>query len=350
MESNHKTNAKRPCNRTQRRAITFEKQTSHRYVEDVIVDFAHDRMRQTYPKTELQNMVRLPMVPQHMEHLLLAAKYTVEIKRTRLNQETPVATFVWDKRHVVETSYHPRHFEWLCSMLLPQVGQLLKFRGCTEHKRHGDNGKSFLFRAHPSFRGGEKWHDWALINWSVSEEETVLIPAQIITFLLVEENLFQLLVNNPAFVGTGPGLYVLCESLEEPLAKPKVGNRIVVRGTKMLNKRQEVQRHREGRDIANPNLNLISVESIYEPISALADIGAPEGTFLFIRPVDDWGYLFSDIIEELALGTSELSDEENEEEEDGDDSDEEEVDGDDSDEEEVDSNLEESGLSDGTSE
>lgn len=350
MESNHKTNAKRPCNRTQRRAITFEKQTSHRYVEDVIVDFAHDRMRQTYPKTELQNMVRLPMVPQHMEHLLLAAKYTVEIKRTRLNQETPVATFVWDKRHVVETSYHPRHFEWLCSMLLPQVGQSLKFRGCTEHKRHGDNGKSFLFRAHPSFRGGEKWHDWALINWSVSEEETVLIPAQIITFLLVEENLFQLLVNNPAFVGTGPGLYVLCESLEEPLAKPKVGNCIVVRGTKMLNKRQEVQRHREGRDIANPNLNLISVESIYEPISALADIGAPEGTFLFIRPVDDWGYLFSDIIEELALGTSELSDEENEEEEDGDDSDEEEVDGDDSDEEEVDSNLEESGLSDGTSE
>jgi hypothetical protein len=60
---------------------------------------------------------------------------------------------------------------------------------------------------------------------------------------------------------------------------------------------------------------LISVKSIYEPILALADIGAPEGTlFLFVRSVDDWGYLFSDIIEELAVGASELSDKENEEE------------------------------------
>jgi hypothetical protein len=85
---------------------------------------------------------------------------------------------------------------------------------------------------------------------------------------------------------------------------------------------------------------LISVESIYEPISALADIGGPEGTFLFVHPVDDWGYLFMDIIEELAVGASELSNEENEEEDDSDESD----------EEEVDSDLEESGLSDGTSE
>jgi hypothetical protein len=84
---------------------------------------------------------------------------------------------------------------------------------------------------------------------------------------------------------------------------------------------------------------LISVESIYEPISALADIGAPEGTFLFVRPVDDWGYLFSDIIEELAVGDLELSDEETEEEDDLEASD----------DEIVDSDLEESVLSDATS-
>jgi hypothetical protein len=44
MESNHKTNSKRPSNRTQCLAVTFKKQTSLCYVEDVIVDFAHDRM------------------------------------------------------------------------------------------------------------------------------------------------------------------------------------------------------------------------------------------------------------------------------------------------------------------
>jgi hypothetical protein len=303
MESNHKTNAKRPCNRTQRRALSFEQQTSYRYVEDVIVDFAHDRMRQEYPVTPVKT-ITLPHDPQDMEHLLVAAKYTVTITRHRLNQEVPTATFVWDARHVVETGYHPRHFEWLCSLILPKIGQCLKFRGCTEHKRksHTTGVDNYLFRAHPSYRGGCKWHDWALFNWSVSDHGTMLIPAQIITFLLVEEDMYRLLADNPAFVGSGPGLYALCESLEEPLPEPKVGSRIVVRGTKQLNKRQENQRRREGRDDANPNLNLISVDSIYEPISALADIGAPKGTFLFVRPADDWGYLFTEIIAELSSG------------------------------------------------
>ena len=110
MESNHKTNAKRPCNCTQRRAGTFEQQTSFHYVEDVIVDFAHDRMHQLYPASAMKNTV-VPNGPHDMEHLLLAAKYTVKIQRTQLNQEVPTATFVWDEQHVVETSYHPRHFE-----------------------------------------------------------------------------------------------------------------------------------------------------------------------------------------------------------------------------------------------
>ena len=71
---------------------------------------------------------------------------------------------------------------------------------------------------------------------------------------------------------------------------------------KKLNKPQENERRWQGRNQANPNLNLISVDSIYEPIAALADIGAPEGTLLFICPADDWGYLFSKIIEELSVG------------------------------------------------
>lgn len=318
MESNHKTNAKRPCNRTQRRALTFEKQTSYRYVEDVIVDFAHARMRQMHPETALQ-LHLLSTSPQETEHLLLGAKYTVHI-RNELNASFPTATFGWDPRHVVETSYHPRHFEWLCSILLPLVGDAITFRGCTEHKRANESGEgSYLFRAHPSFRGGTQWHDWALFNWAASDEGTMLIPAQIITFLLVDDDLFELLADNHAFVGSSPGLYALCESLEEPLMEPKVGNRIVVRGSKTLNKRQETQRRRDGRDDPNPNLNLISVDSIYEPIAALADIGAPEGTFLFVRPADDWGYLFSDIIEELTTaagdGESVVSDGENKEDE-----------------------------------
>ena len=95
---------------------------------------------------------------------------------------------------------------------------------------------------------------------------------------------------------------MLCESLEEPLPTPKVGTRIVVWGTKKLNKHQENEWQRHGRNQANPNLNLISIDSIYKPIAALADIDAPEGIFLFVWPADHWGYLFSNIIEELSIG------------------------------------------------
>ena len=51
----------------------------------------------------------------------------------------------------------------------------------------------------------------------------MFIPEQIITFLLVDDDLFGLLADNHAFVGSAPGLYVLCELLEEPLVEPKVG-------------------------------------------------------------------------------------------------------------------------------
>ncbi len=71
----------------------------------------------------------IPESAQKMEQCLLGAKFTVKIKWVHLNQEVSTTTFVWDKEcHVVETSYqHPRHIEWLCSMLLPQVGHSINF-------------------------------------------------------------------------------------------------------------------------------------------------------------------------------------------------------------------------------
>ena len=93
-----------------------------------------------------------------------------------------------------------------------------------------------------------------------------------------------------------------------------MGTHIVVWGTKKLNKHQENERQHHGRIQANPNLNLISFDSIYQPIAALADIGAPEGMFLFVWPTDDWGYLFSNIIEELSVGAVDQENGESDEE------------------------------------
>jgi hypothetical protein len=47
-----------------------------------------------------------------------------------------------------------------------------------------------------------------------------------------------------------------------------------------------------------PNLCLVPVDTIYEPIAAIPDEGGSPGDFLFIRPVENWGFKFTQLIED----------------------------------------------------
>jgi hypothetical protein len=47
-----------------------------------------------------------------------------------------------------------------------------------------------------------------------------------------------------------------------------------------------------------PNLCLVPVGTIYEPISAIPDEGGSPGDFLFIWPVKKWGCGFTQLIED----------------------------------------------------
>jgi hypothetical protein len=47
-----------------------------------------------------------------------------------------------------------------------------------------------------------------------------------------------------------------------------------------------------------PNLCLVPVDTIYEPIAAIPDEGGSPGDFLFIRPVENWGFGFTQLIED----------------------------------------------------
>jgi hypothetical protein len=47
-----------------------------------------------------------------------------------------------------------------------------------------------------------------------------------------------------------------------------------------------------------PNLCLVPVDTIYEPIAAILDEGFFPGDFLFIRPVENWGFGFTQLIED----------------------------------------------------
>jgi hypothetical protein len=47
-----------------------------------------------------------------------------------------------------------------------------------------------------------------------------------------------------------------------------------------------------------PNLCLVPVDTIYEPIAAIPDEGGSPGDFLFIRPVKNWGFGCTQLIED----------------------------------------------------
>jgi hypothetical protein len=154
MESNHKCNAKKPSGLTQLRADTFELQTSRRYIKNLIFDKAVSTLEETYPLSIIEKL----------EPPLVGAKFSIQLANGRDDDLLPDATIIWDRSHCIKTSYHPWFLGWLCSNILAILGQDAPIRGCTEHKRRTPTGDKFVFRAHPSWRSGRSWHDWALFS------------------------------------------------------------------------------------------------------------------------------------------------------------------------------------------
>jgi hypothetical protein len=70
-----------------------------------------------------------------------------------------------------------------------------------------------------------------------------------------------------------------------------------VKGSKCLTTKQQKKRRRDGRSVRAPNLYLVPVESIDEPILAIPNLGGDPGDFVFVRPVNTyWSDCFSDYI------------------------------------------------------
>jgi hypothetical protein len=291
MESNHKCNAKKPSVQTQRRAETIELQTSRRYIENLILDTAAATLERTHPQVVVDKQV----VP-----VLSGAKFTIAWASSNGddNDIKSHATIVWDKSNCIVTSYHPRYLQWLCINILAELGPNDSIRGCTEHKRSTQSGDKYIFRAHPAWRGGESWHDWAVFSWEDDDGMSLRIPAQIITFIEFDGADMRMLQDLPYVFGETPGLYAMVESLERPLMDAKTGSRVVVASTKALSKHAIQQHQRNGMPLNAPNLCLVSIDTIYEPIAAIPHDGGLIGDFLFIRPADNWGYGFTQMIED----------------------------------------------------
>jgi hypothetical protein len=90
----------------------------------------------------------------------------------------------------------------------------------------------------------------------------------------------------------------MIETLEHPLTVAKTYDQVVVGGRKQLTTNEFHERHRNGMSLTAPNLCLVPVDTIYEPIAAIPDEGGSPGDFLFIRPVENWGCGFKQLIED----------------------------------------------------
>jgi hypothetical protein len=95
-----------------------------------------------------------------------------------------------------------------------------------------------------------------------------------------------------------PGLYAMIETLERPLTVAKTYDQVVVGSRKQLTTNEFHERHLNGMSLTAPNLCLVPVYTIYEPIAAIPDAVGSPGDFLFIRPVKNWGFGFTQLIED----------------------------------------------------
>jgi hypothetical protein len=140
------------------------------------------------------------------------------------------------------------------------------------------------------------WHDWALFQWNGEETNYFLIPGHIVTFVEFDEFQIGLLEDNQHVIASGPGLYAMIESIEDPLAQSDKYTRIVVEDSKNLTAGQHDRRRSLGMPLNQGNTLLVHVDTIYEPIAAVPNLGAADGDYLFIRPADDWGFEFTKLL------------------------------------------------------
>jgi hypothetical protein len=95
-----------------------------------------------------------------------------------------------------------------------------------------------------------------------------------------------------------PGLYAIIETLERPLTVAKIHEQVVVTGRKQLTTNEIHEHCQIGMSVASPNLCLVPVDTIYQPIAPIPDEGGSLGDFLFIHPVENWGGGFTQLIED----------------------------------------------------
>jgi hypothetical protein len=182
QEHNHIDNVKNQANLTQKRVMVFDWQLANRLVDKYVIDFAHSiiqRKEEDESKKQLkgnqvpkQAEVHSPFKPEAiLEDVNMAGKFTIFFKQPKNARQSMIAKYWWNS-HRQKTYNLDANFvnavakHWFLPLSSQQRKKGLHVYGFTEYHRGEE-----VFRAHPDYRSGGPWYDYALLTWEHEDEE-----------------------------------------------------------------------------------------------------------------------------------------------------------------------------------
>ena len=282
-ESNHKYNVKKPATHTQTRASTLEIQTATRYYENLIVNYAAQRLLPKLKQPKTNNVMR------GARFQLLLQQITSDAN----NVTTKTIELMW-KSESMEVSYHSKYINWLGTHLFSAFGfnDNVIIEGCTEYHRN-----QLIFRGHPNYNSQGGWYDWALFQWLDNTNNYINVPAQIVMFLYLPSFESKPLILDKRMSIKEEGLYALVESCYHPMKPISSSNRLYEKKDKAA---ITMRGRKETKHISDKCLYLVHVDTINDALAAVPNLGNTNFEFIVLHPSTQWHNGFTNFIEDNA--------------------------------------------------
>jgi hypothetical protein len=262
-ERNHKTEVKNPSKNTQRRKSEFEKQTSDRYFENLLINMAESEI--SFNK---QLSVQEPHESSSIDKFQNIV-YDHEEKKLMKRKDKKFSECEW------KDSVFQGQLLALCDSLVTSGNVKSPIKFFTQHNR-----TNYIFRGDPDYRD-EPWYDWAYVNW---DEDKDPVPAKILLFMDLNDNL-----ETPFEVGgchvTEKTSYAIAHTFEDSNQIPAHLQSLLVDYGEIMGEKNQ-----------SPLLCMFCLDSITAPCVAIPYkignniIDAKE--WLILRSKDEWYNIF----------------------------------------------------------
>jgi hypothetical protein len=264
-ESHHKSEAKKPALRTQRRKTNFEEQTAKRQIENTSIRLAYEYI----------NDIPIEMkAVKNMENKCFSIEYIHDDHQLYWRDR---------KRKLHKCQWKDKNFQknltQECAMAVTQKHLNSPIRFFTQHNRHGN-----IFRGNPNYKDDESWYDWVYVDWGQSN-----VPAKIMLFLQIEKCDFTKRFQFGYGKIESPGSYVIGHTFA-------FNNVVRAHGISKLCDYGSILTYELPNRTHNPQLWVFNVESIADPCTAVPyNIDAnpvEELEWIILKPKRNWYDIF----------------------------------------------------------